>query len=166
MTRKITKNDKLFFFEKNFFTLDGLWIIEIENATNFETALKIDIKVWQKLYKIIFRRVKNYLKISTNALKDLIDVISFCWSCEGYKYKIVKLNNREAILNIFACPYKAIMDRNPERREKVKAICIEMCVPFYEPALKEFNSKIDLRREKFLGAGDSVCDFHFNVKNN
>ena len=86
--RNITRDDKLFFFERNFFTLDGLWIIEIENETDWDTALKIDIIVWQKLYKIIFRRVKRYLKIESNTLEDLIEILSFCWSCEGYTYEI------------------------------------------------------------------------------
>ncbi|MHA1149518.1 MAG: DUF6125 family protein [Promethearchaeota archaeon] len=162
--RAVSKEDKLFFFEKNFFTLDGLWIIELENETDWETALKVDIIVWQRLYKIIFRRVKQYLKINTNTLQDLINVISFCWSCEGYKYEIIENNVEEAILSITECPYKSAMDRNPERHDRIKAICIDMCIPFYEPALHEFNPKIQLQRKKFLGTGDSICDFHFMLK--
>ena len=159
--RKVSKEDRLFFFEKNFFTLDGLWIIEVENGTDWETALKIDTIVWQRLYQIIFRRIKHYLGIETNTLKDLIDVISFCWSCEGYKYEIVKNEENESVLNIVECPYKSAMDRNPERHERIKSICLDMCIPFYEPALNDFNPKISLERDKFLGCGDKECNFHF-----
>ena len=162
--RNVSKEDKLFFFEKNFFTLDGLWIIEIENETDWETALKVDIIVWQKLYKIIFRRVKRYLGIETNTIKDLVDILSFCWSCEGYTYKVVKCEKNEAILHILSCPYKSAMDRNPERHDKIKSICLDMCIPFYEPAISDFNSKIRLKREKFLGVGDPICDFIFYVE--
>ncbi len=153
--------DKLFYFERNFFTLDGFWIIELENGMHWETALKVDIVVWQRLYQIIFRRVKKYLKIQTNTLKDLVDVISFCWSCEGYSYEVKELKEKEAVLQIMVCPYKTAMDRNPERHDRIKAICVDMCVPFYEPALKDFNSKIKLERSKFLGIGNDVCDFKF-----
>lgn len=162
--RKVSKEDKLFFFEKNFFTLDGLWIIEIENETDWETALKVDIIVWQKLYKIIFRRVKRYLGIETNTIKDLVDILSFCWSCEGYIYDILKVSEKEALMHITECPYKSAMDRNPERHERIKSICLDMCIPFYEPALEEFNPNIMLERKRFMGAGDEICDFHFLLK--
>lgn len=162
--RNITRDDKLFFFERNFFTLDGLWIIEIENETDWDTALKIDIIVWQKLYKIIFRRVKRYLKIESNTLEDLIEILSFCWSCEGYTYEIPKNTKNEAIMRIINCPYKAAMDRNPERHERIEDICVKMCVPFYEPAIEEFNPHIKLKRDKFLGIGDEYCAFIFSVR--
>ncbi len=138
----VTVSDKLFYFEQNFFSLDGNWIIELENQVNWKTALKVDVLVWQRLYQIIFRRVKKYLKIETNTLKDLVDVLSFCWSCEGYDYQIENLKEREAVLKITSCPYKAAMDRIPERHDRIKAICLDMCVPFYEPALKDFNPNI------------------------
>lgn len=166
ITKQVSNEDKLFFYERNFFTLDGLWMVEVENEFDFDAALKIDIIVWQRLYKIIFRRVQRYLKIDTNTLRDLIEVISFCWSCEGYEYDIVKKEQKEAIIHITSCPYKAGMDRNPERHDKIKAICIDMCIPFYEPALEEFNPNIKLERKKFLGAGDKICDFHFTLTEN
>ncbi|TFG07233.1 MAG: hypothetical protein EU539_05570, partial [Promethearchaeota archaeon] len=162
--RKISIEDKLFYFEKNFFTLDGLWIIETENELDWDTALKVDIIVWQRLYQIIFRRVKKYIKIKENSIKELIELLSFIWSCEGYEYKIVKQEGDEAILHMTMCPYKAAMDRNPERHDKIEAICKDMCIPFYEPAIHDFNPRIKLERNKFLGLGDDVCDYHFKLE--
>jgi hypothetical protein len=159
----ISLDDRLFYFERNFFTLDGLWMVETESELGNDLALKIDIIVWQRLYKIIFRRIKRYLNIDGNSIKDLIDILEFAWSCEGYKYEIIKKENNEAILNITMCPYKAIMDRNPERHDRIAAICKDMCIPFYEPALNEFNPKITLERKKFLGVDDEICDFHFKL---
>ncbi|MHA1274442.1 MAG: DUF6125 family protein [Promethearchaeota archaeon] len=162
--REVSKDDKLFFFERNFFTLDGLWIIEVENQTNWDLALKIDTVVWQKLYKKIFSRVKRYLNIHTNTIKDLIDIFSFCWSCEGYNYEIDDISENKAIMKITKCPYIEAMKRNPERKDKIKDICLKMCIPFYEPALEEFNSKIKMKRTKFLGLGDDCCDFLFKLE--
>ena len=77
--RKVNEKDKLFYYERSFFTLDGLWMIEVENETNWGTALKIDLAVWNRLLKIIVRRIKKYLKIETNTLQDqiylLLDVV-------------------------------------------------------------------------------------------
>ncbi|MBD3342780.1 MAG: hypothetical protein GF353_27025 [Candidatus Lokiarchaeota archaeon] len=161
--RIINNEDKLFYFEKNFFTLDGLWIIEIENELNWSKALEIDIIVWQRLYKIIFRRLIKYLKIKERTLKDLIKILTFSWSCEGYEYEIINLKEDNALLQMTHCPYMAAMERNPERHEKMEAICKEMCIPFFLPAIREFNPRIKLERSKFIGAGDKICDFKFKA---
>ena len=71
---ELTVKDKLFFFEKHFFTLDGLWMIETENKIGWDKALKIDLDVWIKLLKVIFRRLSKYLHIQTNDIEDLIEM--------------------------------------------------------------------------------------------
>jgi predicted hydrocarbon binding protein len=157
---KVNDDDKLFYFERNFKTLDGLWIIELENESDFQTSVEIDTVVWQRLYQIIFRRVKRYLEINSNDLEALIELISFIWSCEGYKYELDYLNKNEAEMRIIQCPYEEAMRRNPERIDKIETICKDMCIPFYEPALHDFNRNIELKRSKFLGTGDNKCDFH------
>ncbi len=73
----VSIEDKLFYFERNFVSLDGLWMLETEIHTDFETALKIDLNVWQRLLKIIFRRIKKYLNIETNTIQDMVEILSF-----------------------------------------------------------------------------------------
>jgi hypothetical protein len=162
--KNLTSEDILFYFESNWFTLDGLWMVETENELGNSTALKIDTIVWQKLYQIIFRRVKRYLNIDGNSIGDLIKLLEFIWSCEHYNYNIVTQKDKEAILHITACPYIAMMDRNPERHDKIMSICKDMCIPFYDPAINDFNPEILLERNRFIGVGDSVCDYHFKLK--
>jgi predicted hydrocarbon binding protein len=158
---KVSDEDKLFYFERNFKTLDGLWIIELEEESDFQTSVEIDTVVWQRLYQIIFRRVKRYLKMDSNDLEALIELISFIWSCEGYEYEIHNLQKNEAEIRIIQCPYEEAMKRNPERIDKIETICKDMCIPFYEPALQDYNKNIKLQRSKFLGTGDKYCNFHF-----
>ena len=157
--RRISKKDKLFYFERNFRTLDGLWVIETENEIDWDTALKLDIIVWQRLYSIIFRRVKKYLKLEGNSLNDLIEILSFVWNCEGNIHEILQEGEKKAVINITKCPYIEAMERNPDRHHRIESICKEMCIPYLEPVIKEFNPKIKYTREKFIGTGDSVCDF-------
>ncbi|TKJ24321.1 MAG: hypothetical protein CEE43_01145, partial [Promethearchaeota archaeon Loki_b32] len=107
--RKITDADKLFYFEKNFFTMDGLWMLETEKEVGWNTALKIDRAVWIRLMKIIFKRIKKYLKVETNSLSDLIDIITFRWSVEGWKYSFNQISESEIKIEIYECPYKSIM---------------------------------------------------------
>ncbi len=161
MKKKITLEDKLFYFEKSFFTLDGLWMIETENEVDWETALKIDTKVWIRLLKIIIRRLKKHLNIESNTLSDLIEILTFRWSVENWDYEVIKNEREEAVIQINTCPYKSIMDRNPERQSRVPLICKDMCIPFYEAIVKDFNPSLKLERNQFMGLGDDICNFKF-----
>lgn len=161
--RKITDADKLFYFENNFFAVDGVWMLETEKEIGWDRALKIDIAVWTRLMKIFIRRIKEYLKIETNSLDDLIEIITFRWSIEGWDYRVIKKNESDVVVNIIKCPYKSIMERIPNRREKIPLICKNMCEPFYKAAFKDFNPNIILERTKFMGLGDHICDFHFKM---
>lgn len=163
LSKKVDRKGKLFYFEKNFRTLDGLWIIEVENQLNFATALKLDIIVWKELYEIIFRRVRKYLNIKGQSLKDLIRILSFIWNCEGNYHEIIRKNEREIVINVKQCPYIETMQRNPERQDHIVSICKDMCVPYLEPVIQKFNPNITLKRIKFIGTGDNVCDFYFKI---
>ena len=97
--KELTIEDKLLFF-KSYFTLDGLWMIETENKTDWDTALKIDLDVWIKLLRIIFRRLSKYLKIQNNDVIDLIKILTFRWSVEGWNYDFPKLDTHEVLINV------------------------------------------------------------------
>ena len=112
------------------------------------------------MLKIIIRRLKKHLKIETNNLNDLIEILTFRWSIEGWKYNIKKNEKNEALIEINECPYKSIMDRNPDRHDKIESICKDMCIPFYEKIVRDFNSEIALKRKKYLGLVNNNCDFH------
>jgi hypothetical protein len=163
-TRKISKEDKLFYFEKNFRTLDGLWVIETERELGWDAALKLDIIVWQKLYKIIFRRVIKYLKINGNTLDDLVNILSFIWNCEGNVHDIFQAGEKQLTFSIVECPYIAAMERNPDRHHRIESICKDMCIPYLQPVIEEFNPKIEIERDKFMGLGDSECNIILNLK--
>jgi len=162
--RKISKEDKLFYFEKNFRTLDGLWVIETERELGWDVALKLDITVWQKLYKITFRRVKKYLGAKGNTLNDLVNILSFIWNCEGNIHDIFQAGDNQFTISIIECPYIAAMERNPERHNRIESICKEMCIAYLQPVIKEFNPKIEIERNKFMGLGDSECDIILTLK--
>ena len=163
--RKISEKDKLFFFERNFFTLDGLWMIYLEEKTNWEIALKIDSFVWINLLKIIFRRLKKYLNLQKNGINELLEMLSFRWSVEGWNYTILTNENNYRVL-IRKCPYKSVMDRNPDRQDKIPLICKDMCIPFYKEVVNNFNPQIHLTREQFMGLGDEKCSFTFSYQEN
>ena len=162
--RKVSDADKLFYYERNFVTLDGLWMLEIEKEIGWDRALEIDVAVWIKLFKIIIRRLKKYLNIETNTLDDLVEILTFRWSIEGWEYKVNRISESEVIIEVIQCPYKASMDRNPDRHDKIPLICKGMCFPFYNVAFNEFNPEIVFKREKAMGLGDNICAFQFKLQ--
>lgn len=161
--REVSDADKLFYYSRFFTTLDGLWMLEIEKEIGWDRALKIDVAVWTRLFKLILRRLKKYLNIETNTLNDLVEILTFRWSIEGWKYNINRISESEVIIEVTQCPYKGPMERNPDRRDKIPLICKGMCFPFYHAAFKDFNPEIEFTREKAMGLGDDICTFHFKL---
>ncbi|MFW9825836.1 MAG: DUF6125 family protein [Candidatus Thorarchaeota archaeon] len=159
--RKVTAADKLFYFERNFVTLDGLWMLETEKVVGWDKALEIDNTVWIRLLKIIVRRIKKYLNIETNELNDLVEIITFRWSIEGWKYKVNWISDSEVNIEVVGCPYKSSMDRNEERQDKIPLICRNMCNIIYNAMTEDFNPRIILERKSHMGLGDKSCVFHF-----
>ncbi|MHA1519351.1 MAG: DUF6125 family protein [Promethearchaeota archaeon] len=175
--RALTDEDKLYYFEKNFFTLDGLWMVETEEKFDFETALRLDLAVWDRFLKIAIRRLKKYLKITSNTKEDIINILTFRWAAEGWKYEIQnganegtneetdRKTDKETTIHIIECPYKEAMQRNPDRHSHIPLICKRMCVPFYQKVVQDFNPEIQLHRTKFQGLRDEFCDFVFTEEN-
>ena len=157
--RELSKDDRLFYFEKNWFTLDGLWIIETEKATDFETALNIDLAVWKELFTIIYRRIKAYLKTDATTMENVLDILAFRWTCEGWGFETDLIDETHGRVAIHKCPYKEVMSRNPERVDVIPRICKDICIPIYEDAIAAINPAVHVTRNQFMGLGDEACDF-------
>lgn len=163
-SQRVKDKDKLYYFEKNFRTMDGLWVIETEEQTDFDTAIELDTTVWERLYTILFKRVNKYLGQSENSLQNLGNILSFLWTCEGMEYEILKFDEEEVIFKVTGCPYIEAMQRNPERQHKIRTICKEMCVKYLDGAVQQYNPTIKIERTQFIGLGDKECDFHLKLK--
>ena len=160
--KKVSQDDKLFFFERSFFTLDGLWMIDTEEMANWETALKIDVIVWKKLLNVVIRRLKKYLQLEKNDLRNLIDILTFRWSIEGWEYRVLQPEYGKVKIVVDQCPYQAAMSRNPERTEKQPLICKEMCIPFYKSVVKQKMSVLQLlisssSKNRLINSFNGLC---------
>ena len=131
----------------------GIEVVDIVSTGRqaVDAALKLDIVVWQKLYRIIFRRVKKYLNVNGNTLEDLVSILSFIWNCEGNIHDIFQAGDNQFTISIIECPYIDAMKRNPERHDRMESICTDMCVQYLQPVINEFNPKIEITRDKFMG---------------
>lgn len=161
--RTLRHEDKLFLLERSFFSLDGLWMIKLEDLTDWDIALKIDSKVWEELLKIIIKRLHIYLDLRDNNLEHLLKILTFRWSVEGWEFEVLAQKSGYGV-QIKKCPYKSAMDRNPARHDKISLICRDMCIPFYNQIVQSYNPLINLKRDSYMGLGDEVCNFNFSYQ--
>jgi hypothetical protein len=159
-----TIDDRLFYFERHFFTLDGLWILETEKATDFDTALKVDLAVWLALLKIAYRRIKDYLKADTSKVSGVVDVLAFRWACERWKFSVEQPSSQKAHVSITKCPYKEIMERSEGRKAIIPRICKDICIPIYESVIATLNPAVHMKRTEFMGLGDKECTFDLTME--
>ncbi|GAB4327392.1 MAG: hypothetical protein Kow0069_34280 [Promethearchaeota archaeon] len=164
MDRDLTDEDKLFYFSRNFFTLDGLWMVVAEERLGLEKAVELDLEVWQRFFPIIYRRVARYLGVGGRQVDDFVHVLGFRWKAEGWNFKVNECGPNEAHVTVEAggCPYLEILKR-AGRPDKFSLVCRRVCEPIYATAAHAFNPRIRVTRTKRQGLGDDVCDFHFEL---
>ncbi len=164
MDLHFTDADKLAYFQQNFFTLDGLWMVVLEEHLGLEETVKIDLQVWERFFPIIYRRIARYLKIETQTVEDFVKVLGFRWMAEGWDFRIEEVSPKLARVTIKkgGCPYHAALSR-ANRPDKMPRICNEVCDRLYEIAASSFNPAIKVRRTKRQGVNAEECDFLFQI---
>ncbi len=160
----MTDADKLVYFQQNFFTLDGFWMVVLEEYLGLEETIKIDLQVWERLFPVLYRRIARYLKITSQTVEDFVRILGFRWTAEGWDFKIEEVSPKSArvTINKGGCPYHAALVR-AKRRDKMPRICNDVCDRLYEIAATSFNPDIKVRRTKRQGIDAEVCDFIFEI---
>ncbi len=160
----LTDADKLAYFQQNFFTLDGLWMVVLEEHLGLEETIKIDLQVWEHFFPVIYRRIARYLKIRTQTVEDFVRILGFRWTAEGWDFKIEEVSPTSArvTINKGGCPYHAGLLR-ANRPDKMPRICNDVCDRLYEIAANSFNPAIKVRRTKRQGINADTCDFIFEI---
>jgi len=160
----LTDADKLAYFQKNFFTLDGLWMVAAEEHLGLDKAIEIDLDVWERFFPIIYRRITQYLGIEGRTAEDFVRVLAFRWAAEGWTFTIDEASPERAVVSIHAggCPYYEGLQR-AQRPDKVPRICNDVCDRLYEIAAQTFNPEIKVSRTRRLGNGDETCNFVFEI---
>ncbi len=160
----LTDADKLAYFQQNFFTLDGLWMVVLEERLGLDETVKIDLQVWERFFPVIYRRIARYLKIVTQTVEDFVKILAFRWTAEGWDFKVDEVTPKFArvTINKGGCPYHSALVR-AKRPDKMPHICNNVCDRLYEIAATTFNPAIQVRRTKRQGISGDVCDFIFEL---
>lgn len=159
--------DKLYYFQRNWFTLDGMWMVVVEEELGLERTIAIDLQVWERLFPILYRRIKRRLGVTGTGVDDFVRVLAFRWVAEGWTFSVDEetLSPAHAEITIApgGCPYHQALVR-AERPDKIPRICHEVCDPLYDIAAKAFNPKIRVRRTLRQGDGAGTCNFLLDLE--
>ena len=55
------------------------------------------------------------------------------------------------------------MDRSEGRQQVIGRICKDVCIDLYKSAVESLNPNVEVKREKQMGLGGDVCDFHLRI---
>jgi len=131
------------YFQKCFFSVDGLWFLKLEEALGFEKALEIDLEVWKILPKIQARTIKKLLGLP-DSLLGLQIAIAFKCTAEGFKFSILPDGQHSFSLEIDECPWVRMIS-GAGRKHLLPAIADAICPIEHATFAREFDSTICFR---------------------
>ena len=100
--------DLIKLYSKNVITIDGLWFISLEEMFDLETAIDLDIKVWERYGVTEARRIKRVLNITEKGIPALVKALNFQIWVPGMDFEFPEVTEKKVVFNITDCtPQKA-----------------------------------------------------------
>ncbi len=91
---------------KTFWSLQNYWMVFTEAESGFETAAKLDGKVWEKVAAIQAHRVKKTLGLGDD-VQALATVFKFTapqWVPAGFEWEFDEVSERRLKMTVHKCP--------------------------------------------------------------
>jgi len=141
---------------RSFFAVDGLWFVNLEKRSSFETALKLDQAVWKSMAKIQARKCLE-LTGSEKDLRGLGDCLDLKFRSEGWEYDMS--HARDALeVQVKSCPWLRILERSG-RGEMEPVIANAICKLEYTTWAEEFGGGIHFSHS--AGSSLGTCSLTF-----
>lgn len=128
----------LFLHLRNLWTVDGLYFLGIEEAYGTEVATDIDARVWEVMGKIEARKLKEFLKITSNDIPSMMKALQYSsWALDLEDKEIIVEKNHAIVRNV-RCRVQST------RHEKGLGEfgCKQVRYGFLKAFAKEFNPSI------------------------
>ena len=92
-------------YARNWQTLDGLWLRNIEAEYGLEAAVRLDLKNWEKQSVIEAERIKKILKLDKGGLSSILTVLNFMsWQISSPIFECEEEGPRRIIFYYPRCP--------------------------------------------------------------
>lgn len=129
-------------FSANWLTVDGLWFTMVEDAYGLETALDMDLKMWQRMALIQAQRIKKYMGIEGGGVAGVLKAIRFAVfdPAMPYRYAMEGEGREAAIMWVPSCrPQEGRL-----RAGRAEFPCKEMGMACYETLAKTIDPAVSV----------------------
>ena len=92
-------------YAQNWQTLDGLWFRNVEADCGLETAVRLDLKNWEKQSVVEAERIKRVLNIDKGGLLSVLTVLSFMsWQLASPIFECEEESPQKVVFYYSRCP--------------------------------------------------------------
>jgi hypothetical protein len=154
-------NQKLIadYLRKCFVSVDGLWFMKVEQGSDFEKALELDIEVWKVLPKIEARTIQELLCLG-NGMDALRQALEFKLSAEDSRFELSPLGQDGFTLEVRDCSWVAYI-KKANREQFLERISESICSLEFGNFALEFGSDISVEHDRSSCRSKGGCRFHF-----
>ena len=104
-------------YSRNWQSLDGNWFGLVESEFGLETAVRLDLKSWEKQAVLEAQRIKKVLELDKGGLPTVLTVLSFMtWQLASPLFEIEEESPEKVV---FCYPHCAIHESRTKRGKPV-----------------------------------------------
>jgi hypothetical protein len=149
------------YLRKCFVSVDGLWFMKVEEDSDFEKALDLDIAVWRVLPKIEARTIQGLINTG-EGIDGLQRALEFKLSAELFRFELSPLSHEGFDLDLCDCPWVCHI-KKANRQQFLDRISESICSVEYQNFVNEFGRDITVEHDRGRCRSDGCCSFHFQT---
>lgn len=100
-------------YARNWQTLDGLWFGNVEAECGLETAVRIDLRNWEKMAALEAERLKKVLKFNQGGVDSILKVLSLMsWQMVSPRFEIEEESPSRIVFSYPHCTVQESRKKN------------------------------------------------------
>ena len=147
------------YLRRCYHAVDGLWFMMVEEDSDFERALELDLRVWRVLAKIQARKARELLAVSGNSADDLTRCFSLKLDADGHDYS-TETDEDLVRFRIRACPWRELL-RKSDRQQLAAQVARTICPTEGAVWCTEFGDEWQFDMPTMACANGESCEMVF-----
>lgn len=135
--------------------LDGLWFLETENRLGFDTALEIDLAVWEiysrketkRILSLLLENPEDRFDYSLEKFFKLLEqVLKISLFNQSINFNMeISLDEKILIFSVNKCKTLRGMEHVGRPMDQAKKICKDIGIAYYENMASEFHPDLKIK---------------------
>jgi hypothetical protein len=150
------------YLRRSYQAVDGLWFMQAENATDFDTALEVDRRVWEIAAKIQAREARRLLKCEGTTPQELERCLALKFAADGHDCES-RVDAEGVRVLIHRCPWQQLLEKS-KRLHLAERIAHAICHTEGRVWCEEFGGAYAFEMPAMICAGAEQCEMRFRRK--